>query len=74
MKQWKRTPFTEEEIAQAKCFRCGAPAFSQWNICADGGKYRPLCKECDVALNDMVLRWMGFSNAKQKITKYKESL
>lgn len=71
--RWKRTPFTNEEIVKEKCFRCGEPASTQWQICSDGNKYRPLCLKCDVELNELVLRWMGFPDAKRKLAKYKES-
>ena len=30
------------------------------HACSDGNIYRPLCKECDIELNGVVLWWMGF--------------
>lgn len=60
MSMGKRTPYTARGIKRVKCFRCGGPAVHQWNICADGG-YRPLCIECDIALNRLVLSFMRFT-------------
>ena len=54
-----------------KCFRCGGKGSQTWNICADGNKERSVCDACDVALNTMVLIFMGFRNWKSKIKKYK---
>jgi len=34
--------------------------------------YRPLCLACDVALNELVLQWMGFPDWQEKIARYKE--
>ena len=54
-----------------KCYRCKRNATQTWNICADGNRNREICKKCDIALNELVLRWMGFRNWKSKIKKYK---
>jgi hypothetical protein len=35
-------------------------AIHQWQICADGNTYRPVCHKCDLDLNELVLRWAGF--------------
>lgn len=53
-------PYTRIGIKRLKCFRCGAQAVHQWNICSDGGQYRPMCLECDIELNRFVLKWAGF--------------
>lgn len=41
-----------------KCVRCGKPASAQWQICADKNIYRPVCQECDIAINKIVLSFM----------------
>lgn len=53
-----------------RCIRCGKRAVFQWQVCADGNVWRPLCPTCDVALNRMVLQWMGDPAAEAKIKRY----
>jgi hypothetical protein len=66
----RKEPYTEAGIKRIPCFRCGKPASYQWQICSDGRLYRPLCKECDIALNEMVLQWMGFKDWEEKMRQY----
>lgn len=66
----KKKPYTEDEIRSKPCFRCGQPSYFQWNICVDG-KYHPVCKECDIALNEVVLNFMGFKNKDELLEKYR---
>ncbi len=60
-------PYTALGIKRMKCFRCGGQAVHQWNICADNSatgkpQFRPMCLECDIALNHLVLAWSKFPN------------
>lgn len=55
----RTTPYTVLGIRRLKCCRCGSPARTQWQVCSDGNQYRPLCLDCDFALNKMVMDWMG---------------
>lgn len=66
----RKHPYTQIGVRRLKCARCGAKAEHQWKACADGC-WRPLCLGCDVALNELVLRWMGDPKWKAKIKKYK---
>lgn len=66
-----KEPITELGIKRMKCIRCGASARYQWQICADGNRYRAICTKCDIALNAMVLKWFGDPDAKTKIARYK---
>lgn len=66
----RKEPYTAIGIKRLKCIRCGEQAMFQWQVCSDGNNYRPLCGNCDVALNELVLEWMGHPNASQLITKY----
>lgn len=68
----RKTPYTEEEIEKLTCVRCGAPAIHQWQICSDNNMYRPICLACDIALNRLVLEWMGFRNVNSKMKRYIE--
>lgn len=67
-------PYTQIGIHRKKCFRCGKPALFQWQICSDGNQYRPVCKDCDIELNEMVLKWAGFPDWQDKIEKYKQKI
>jgi len=59
----RKRPYTKIGIRRLGCIRCGKPADCQWQICADGNNYRPLCSQCDVKINAMVLRWMKHPHA-----------
>jgi NAD-dependent SIR2 family protein deacetylase len=61
-------------IRRLKCFRCGKKAKYQWQICADGNQYRPICEECDIALNEMVLKFMGFPDWQEKMEAYRKKI
>ena len=67
----RKTPYTEIGIRRLKCFRCENKAQFQWQICSDGNQFRPICLPCDVELNEMVLKFMGFKDWKEMIEKYK---
>lgn len=74
--RWKKkrhAPYTERGISRVLCIRCGSPASFQWQICSDGNQYRPLCTDCDIGLNLLVLEWMGHPNAQELVAKYKAS-
>jgi len=68
----RKTPYTKIGIRRLKCFRCSNRAEAQWQICSDGNVWRPLCLECDVKMNKMVLGFMGFKDSEEKIAKYRE--
>ncbi len=65
-------PYTAIGIKKVKCFRCNNKADYQWQICSDNNVYRPLCVYCDIELNELVLKFMKFKDAKQKIERYRE--
>lgn len=79
-KTWKlhgrREPYTVEGIGRLPCYRCGAPAYASWQICADHRLYRPLCKGCDVAMNAMVLEFVRIprDQRRQMMKVYKEAM
>ncbi len=66
------TPYTEIGIKRLKCFRCENRASQQWQICADGNVYRPICSQCDVVLNYLVMDFMEVPDKVEKIQRYKE--
>lgn len=67
----RKKPYTAIGIKRKKCFRCGAQASQQWQICADGNTYRPICDPCDIDLNRVVLRWARDPEWREKIARYK---
>ena len=69
----RRAPYTSKGIARLPCYRCGKQAEYQWQVCADKRLFRPLCGHCDVALNKMVLQFMGDPDAEAKIDQYAAS-
>jgi hypothetical protein len=66
----RRTPYTQTGVRRVPCFRCGQPAEHQWQVCADGNLYRPLCGPCDVKLNALVLSFMQHPRMEQLMEVY----
>jgi len=70
-------PYTAIGIRRKKCIRfavCGNMASTQWQICADGRQYRPVCADCDVELNALVLAWGMIPDGARKIRLYREKV
>ena len=67
----RKNPYSKAGLKRLKCVRCGKPASAQWQICSDGNNYRPLCDDCDIDLNRIVLEWAGHPAAADLIEKYK---
>ena len=63
-------PYTVIGIARLKCIRCDNGAKVQWQVCSDGNNYRPLCIECDKALNRLVLKFMRHPHWRQLADEY----
>ena len=70
MRHGRKEPYTDIGVRRLPCVRCEQPARLQWNACADDNLWRPLCLDCDVALNRLVLRWMNDHEADAKADKY----
>lgn len=70
----RTTPYTERGIRRMKCCRCQSPARFQWQACSDGGTFRPLCVECDIALNKLVIEFLGIPNVDKTIEVYRDSI
>lgn len=68
----RREPYTERGITRKACVRCGTPALFQWQVCADNRLFRPLCLDCDIALNRLVLRWARDPDWRMKCKKYEK--
>jgi len=67
-------PYTEIGIRRVPCVRCGRPGRYQWQICADGRLYRVLCGECDIALNELVIRWVWGNTREDDLQRYRAEM
>jgi hypothetical protein len=68
----RRTPYTDIGIRRVPCVRCGDKARFQWQICADQRQFRALCAQCDVELNELVMRWVWGNKREDDLRKYRE--
>ena len=68
----RTSPYTKIGIRRMQCSRVGCTnrAEAQWQACADGGKYKPICNDCDISLNKLVLIFMGYPDVEEKMKKY----
>ena len=66
----RRRPYTAAGIARLQCIRCPNKAHASWQICSDNRLHRPLCKECDLELNEMVMRWAFGRRRESDLRKY----
>ena len=70
---WSRKrykPYTEIGIRRVPCIRCGEKSIHQFNICADGNSYRPVCQRCDIELNRVVLTFLRHPNVEAVMREY----
>lgn len=74
MRHGRKRPYTTIGVRRLPCVRCGQPASRQWQVCADNNLWRPLCAECDVQANELVLIFMGDPKIMQKMRRYREKL
>ena len=71
----RRTQYTQDTIQRAKCFKCKTrPAKEQFNICALGGRFVPICPECDVELNALVLNWLDVPEKDERMKIYQKKM
>ena len=70
----RRKPYTERGITRVKCavVGCGNRARYQWQICADGNAYRPICPEHDVAINAAVMRLVWGKSRDADLRRYRK--
>lgn len=59
MIQGRKKPYTQRGISRVPCARCGKPSRYQWSSCALNNLWFGLCHGCDVALNQLVVNFMG---------------
>ena len=68
----RRTPYTRRGLGRKECARCGKKARYQWGCCANKSLCVPVCENCDILLNKMLLQFLRFSNWKLLLTEYTE--
>lgn len=73
MRHGRKKPYTEIGVKRLPCARCGKPATQQWCVCADG-LWRPICIECDIILNRIVLALMRDPDVASKMERYQEKM
>lgn len=67
----RREPYTAEGIKRIACIRCGSrPSIHQWQICADKRRFRPVCLNCDVRLNKLVLEFFDYPDREEVLRRY----
>lgn len=67
----RKRPYTIAEIAQKRCVACGHQARYQWQCCANGNRWLPLCRQCDVALNEAALAIMRVPGRAKMLAAYR---
>lgn len=72
MARVRTKPYTQIGIRRVKCSMkgCRRKGYASWQVCADDRAFRVLCWIHDIALNSLVLRWVGDPQAVRKISKY----
>lgn len=69
----RRDPYTAAGIDRLPCIRCQTKAaVHQWQVCADGNRWRPLCLDCDILLNRVVLKFMEHPDAERVASEYEK--
>lgn len=66
----RKKPYTNGEIARRKCF-CGGQAVYQWNCCANGNRWVPVCREHDIQLNEVAMAVMQIPGRARLLAAYR---
>lgn len=68
----RREPYTERGIGRVTCCRdgCENKAVYQWQCCAMGNKWMPLCEDCDLGLSEVAMGFINHPERLDRMTKY----
>lgn len=68
----RRQPYTEIGIRRVKCGvrGCRTKGHSQWQCCANGNRWVPLCKMHDATLNRLALNYIGHPEVEALMEAY----
>ena len=69
----RHRPYTAIGVRRLPCFRCGERSHATWQICSDANLYRPVCLECDIELNRLVLKFFGFEDFQRMGDDYEQA-
>lgn len=66
----RRQPYTNRELENTPCVKCGAPSKHQWRICCKR-TWTPVCDNCDLEINAIVAVWaFGQEKATTLLERY----
>lgn len=69
----RRRAYSEAGLKRVPCAHCGASSVAQWSLrpCAIGttGWY-PLCADCDMELNRLVMEFLRLPDAAERLAAY----
>lgn len=76
MTRERRTPYTAIGIRRVTCAMrgCRRKGYATWQVCADQRVFRALCWVHDIALNRLVLEWVGDRHAHRKMARYEAAV
>ena len=66
----RKKPYTARGIVRMKCQRCSRKALFQWNCCANGNRWVPVCEKCDIALNKAAMEFFRIPNRRALLKRY----
>jgi hypothetical protein len=69
----RRKPYTERGLKRLTCSRCLKSASKQWQTPIDGC-WHPLCAECDIEMNRMMLLCLYDDEVDDKIDAYQKKV
>lgn len=67
----RRKPYTAIGIARVPCAKCGKPARSQWSACSLDNFWIPVCKPCDIELNETAVRFIYGRRKNRELENYR---
>ncbi len=74
MTERRGKPYPDSKLYKLDCYVCGEKAKFQWNACADGNVWRPLCAKHDVLINKAVLQVLYPKDWEVKLKEYCEDI
>lgn len=69
----RKRPYSQAEIGKVRC-RCGKPGAYQWNCCAIENRWVPVCKDCDIGLNEIVLAFFRVPDRDKIVARYRRKV
>ena len=70
----RKKPYTSLGIVRMKCARCRKKARYQWNCCANNNNQVPMCPQCDLEINRLVMLFFRHPHADELLEIYKKEV